>query len=93
MHHLCRATINLCSLNLYDLISGKKCDLWIILIQNLNFHVFKDIWKPVVGQQLYLENEENNRYDPYAAAVKGHCKGTLPGVQIIGHFPIEISRY
>ena len=26
-------------------------------------------------------------------AVKGHCKGTLRGVQIIGHVPIEISRY
>ena len=62
-------------------------------IQNLNFHVYKDIWKPVVGQQLYLENEENNRYYPYAMAVKGHCKGTLPGVQIIGHVPIEISSY
>ena len=26
-------------------------------------------------------------------AIKGPCKGTLPGVQIIGHVPIEISRY
>ena len=47
--------------------------------------VYKDIWNPVVGQ--------NNRYDPYAVAVKGHCKGTLRGVLIIGHDPIEISRY
>ena len=93
MHHLSRATTNLCSLNLCDLISGKKCDLWIILIQNLKFHVYLDIWKPVVGQQLYLENEDTNRYDPYAVAVKGHCKGTLPGVQIIGDVPIEISSY
>ena len=32
-------------------------------------------------------------HDPYAVAVKGHCKGTLPGLQIVGHVPIELSRY
>ena len=39
------------------------------------------------------ENEEDNQHDPYAVAVKGHCKGTLPGLQIVGHVPIELSRY
>ena len=28
-----------------------------------------------------------------AVAVKGHCKGILLGVQIIGLVPIEIPRY
>jgi hypothetical protein len=45
----------------------------------------------MVGQQLYLENEEDNQHVPYAVAVKGHCKGALPGLQIVGYVPIELS--
>ena len=88
MHHLCRLTINLCSLNLCDLISGKKCDLGIIPIQNLNFfYIIGNQWSDSNSN----EHEENNRYDRYAVAVKGPCKGILSGVHIIGHVPIEIQ--
>ena len=74
-------------------VKWKKVRFIVFPIQNSKFHVYKDIWKPAVGQQVYLENEENNRYDPYAVAVKGHCKGTLREALIIGHVPIDISHY
>ena len=32
------------------------------------FHVYKEIWKPIVGELLRFSHEQNNTYDRYAMA-------------------------
>ena len=32
-------------------------------------HVYKEIWKPVIGEDLMREREQSNSVDPYAVAV------------------------
>ena len=33
------------------------------------FHVYKDVWRPVIGEELRCQREEDNPRDPYAVAV------------------------
>ena len=33
------------------------------------FHVYKDVWRPVVSEKLRCQREEDNPRDPYAVAV------------------------
>ena len=33
------------------------------------FHVYKDVWRPVIGEELRYQREEYNPRDPYAVAV------------------------
>ena len=42
------------------------------------FHVYKDVWNPVIGETLFCTPEFGNIHDPYAVAA---CKG----VEIVGH--------
>lgn len=44
------------------------------------------------GQSLTFVQEGDNAHDCYAVAVKGRCRGTL-APQIVGHVPLELSRY
>ena len=55
------------------------------------FHVYKEIWKPVVGELLRCSHERNNIYDRYAIAANKRLRGSLAD-SIIGHLPREISR-
>jgi len=48
------------------------------IVQVHHFH--KEIWTPVIGEQLYLDKEHGNPHDDFAVAViKDH--------QIVGHIP------
>lgn len=49
------------------------------------YHVYKNIWDAVIGEELQCERELDNENDRYAVAVKKD--GT-----IIGHLPRTISR-
>ena len=49
------------------------------------FHVYKDVWNPVVGETLICEKEFGNLHDPYAVSV---VRGS--GI-IVGHVPRKIS--
>ena len=41
------------------------------------FHVYKDVWRPVIGEELRCQREEDNPRDPYAV--------TVTSVVISGH--------
>lgn len=55
------------------------------------FYVYKEIWKPIVGELLRCPHEQNNIYDCYAVAANKRLQGHLAD-SIIGHLPREISR-
>ena len=48
-------------------------------------HVYKDVWRPVIGELLQIFDETNNRHDKHALAV------FKEGI-IVGHVPREMSR-
>ena len=50
-----------------------------------DYHVYKNIWDTVIGEEIQCERELHNGSDRYAVAVKKD--GT-----IIGHLPRKISR-
>lgn len=49
------------------------------------FHVYREIWSPVVGEELSTQQEPDNPEDCYAVAV-------MRSGSIIGHIPREISK-
>ena len=49
------------------------------------FHVYQDIWRPVIGKELRCQREEDNPRDPYAVVVPKPCAG------IVGHVPHYLS--
>ena len=55
------------------------------------FHVYQEIWKPIIGELLRCSHERNNIYDRYEIAANKRPRGRLAD-SIIGHFPREISR-
>ena len=55
------------------------------------FHVYKEIWKSIVGELLRCSHERNNIYDRYAIVANKRLRGRLAD-SIIGHLPREISR-
>lgn len=56
------------------------------------FHVYKEIWKPKVGDGLSCIHERNNQHDWYGIAVtKLLPRQLLNGT--LGHLPCEISRF
>ena len=48
------------------------------------YHVYKDIWTAVVGEEFQCRREDGNRFDPFAMAV-------MRGGTVIGHVPRKIS--
>ena len=54
------------------------------------FHVYKDVWRPVIGEELRCQREEDNPRDPYAVAVTKSRTGVV-GVEVVGHVPRYLS--
>jgi len=50
------------------------------------FHVYQDVWRPAIGEELRCERDEDNDKDRYAVAI------IKPSVGIVGHVPRYISR-
>ena len=48
------------------------------------YHVYKDVWAAVVGEEFPCKREDGNRFDPLAVAV-------VRADAIIGHLPRKIS--
>lgn len=46
------------------------------------YHVYKDVWKPRLGELLQCKMEFGNIYDPYAVAVVRDDGG-----EVVGHIP------
>ena len=55
------------------------------------FHVYNEVWKPILGERLNLSHERKNLHDRYAIAAYKRLPGRLAD-SIIGHLPGEISR-
>ena len=51
-------------------------------------HVYKDIWQPIIGEELKCVRETNNVRDRYAVAV---VKEDSLSSEIVGHLPRKIS--
>ena len=48
-------------------------------------HVYKEVWTPLVGEELDLEREHGNSYD--------HCATTVKkGAVVVGRVPRELSK-
>ena len=50
-----------------------------------DYHAYKDLWVPVVGEVLHLRRERENAYDSYAVAIL-RADGT-----VIGHVPYNLA--
>ena len=54
------------------------------------FHVYKDVWRPVIGKGLRCQreeySEEDNPRNPYAVAVTKSRTGVVE-VEVVGHIP------
>ena len=48
-------------------------------------HIYKSVWTPVIGKELYLEPEESNEHDKYAMAVRKDG-------EIVGHVPYSLDQ-
>ena len=46
------------------------------------YHVYKDIWEAIIGENLLYWKELNNRRDPFVVAVPGYQ--TIVGVIVHG---------
>ena len=51
------------------------------------FHVYQDVWRPAIGEELRCERDEDNDKDRYAVAI------IKPIVGIVRHVPHYISRF
>ena len=49
------------------------------------FHVYKDIWKPSIGDKLACEREFDNYFDKFAIKV-------VNTRETVGHLPRKISK-
>ena len=49
------------------------------------YHVYKDSWKPLIGEKLVATREFNNPMDKHAVQV-------VKGKKTVGHLPREFSR-
>ena len=47
------------------------------------FHVYKDVWRPVIGEELRCQREEDNPRDPYPCPLAGKSGfSRLPEVKL-----------
>ena len=100
--HVCTLCIDIFAFKMTTEIICLQDELPIVLIITLDletfikgYHVYKDVWKPKQGEQLYVLMEPNNRMDKSAACAKinekivGHLKKGTSGrfAKPIFHFP------
>ena len=57
------------------------------------FHVYRELWKPKLGQNLQVKQEIGNLHDPFAISLGAKIPGKLTDFDIVGHIPREISRF
>ena len=58
------------------------------------YHVYRDVWRPVRGEILEIENDYGNVHDPFALSLNAQSnRRRLAMYDIVGHIPREISRF
>ena len=55
------------------------------------FHVYMDIWNPVIGELLKCKREPTNEVDKHAVAIM--CSDSLVKESVVGHIPHNISKF
>lgn len=65
---------------------------WSFLCGLRGFHVYRNVWTPVMDEVLSTIHESHNSYDCYAIAAKKQFPGHLTSTTV-GHLPKEISRF
>ena len=55
------------------------------------FHVYKDVWRPMIGEELRCQREEDNPRYPYVVAVTKSHTGVV-GVEVVGHVQVVDHR-
>ena len=55
------------------------------------FHVYMDIWNPVIGEILKCKCESTNEVDKHAVAIM--CSDLLGKESVVGHIPHNISKF
>ena len=58
-----------------------------------DFHVYRELWKPKLGQKLQIDQEIGNIHDPFAISLGAKVVGKLTDNEIFGYIPREISRF
>ena len=58
---------------------------------DLQFYVYKEVWKTILGERLNLSHERKNLHDHYAIAAYKRLPGRLAD-SIISHLPREIYK-
>ena len=58
-----------------------------------SFHVYRELWKPKLGQSLQIKQEIGNLHDPFAISLGANIPEKLTDFDIVGHIPREISRF
>ena len=48
-------------------------------------HIYKDVWSPIVGEEVEVCREPENPHDRHAVALK-------KAEEVVGHVPRELSR-
>ena len=54
------------------------------------FHVYMDIWNPVIGEILKCKRKPTNEVDKHAVAIM--CSDSLGKESVVGHIPHNISK-
>ena len=58
------------------------------------FHVYREVWGPVLGESLEMEQDYGNVHDPFSIAIKAVSRERLTNFEkLVGHIPREISRF
>ena len=58
------------------------------------FYIYRDMWRPVCGEILEVEQDYGNVHDPFALSLNTASRGRrLRLFDIVGHLPREISRF
>ena len=55
------------------------------------FHVYMDVWNPVIGEILKCKREPTNEVDKHAVAII--CSDSLGKESVVGHIPHNISNF
>ena len=58
-----------------------------------DFHVYRELWKPKLGQTLQVRQDIGNLHDPIAISLGAKIPGKLTDFDVVEHITREISRF
>ena len=57
------------------------------------FHVYRSSWKPTIGENVKMEQQNRYEYDQFAISIGASLRDKITALGVEGHIPREISRY